>query len=303
MTQSVDRASSLPLPVDRAATASAATTRRQRRRPPWLGQAGIHTVLVLMAFLVLAPFVWMVVGSVKTYNDLINRPSLPPNPFTSANYSEIFHQANFSGALANSLYMAVGRVVLACLTSVVLGYVFAKYRFWGRNVLFVVLLATMLVPFPAILVPLYLTLSEFHLLNSISGLILIAACSTFGTFLLRQWISGIPDGYIEAARIDGASEFWVIGRIIIPLCRTPLAALAVFTFLGSWDDYLFPSVTLTSPHVKTLPLALAGLKSLFWERYEIYCAGAMVTVVPVMIVYAFAQRHFVRGLTMGGMKE
>jgi multiple sugar transport system permease protein len=274
---------------------------RERRRPPT--QVAVHVTLIVMTVAILAPFLWMLFGSLRTYDDLINRPALPPSPWTVANYVEILTQTNFPTAFVNSLVMAVGRVVLACATSVAIGFVFAKYRFWGRDTLFVVLLATMFVPFPAILVPLYLTMSELSLLNSVGGLVIIAACSTFGVFLLRQWITGIPDDYIEAARIDGASEFWVLTRIIVPLSRTPLAALAIFTFLGSWDDYLFPSVVLTDPEAKTLPLALAGLKSLFWERYEIFCAGAMVTVIPVMIVYAFMQRHFIRGLTMGGLKE
>lgn len=286
-----------------AATTTGTITRRRKPRRARLGQVGIHILLIAMTALVLAPFVWMLLGSFKTYDDLINRPSLPPSPFTIANYKEIFEQAYFGSAFVNSTVIAVARVLLACGTSVVLGYVFAKYRFRGKSPLFILLLSTMLIPFPAILVPLYLTMSELDLLNKVSGLIAIAVFSTFGTFLLRQWIGGISDSYIEAARMDGASELWIIVRIIVPLSRTPLAALAVFTFLGSWDDYLFPSVVLTDPSVRTLPLALAGLKSLFWERYEIYCAGAMITVVPVMILYAFMQRHFVRGLTMGGTKE
>lgn len=274
---------------------------------PWrghrIGQVAIHTILIGMTLAVLLPFMWMVLGSFKTYDDLINRPSSFPQPFTLANYAEVFAQAGFSSAFANSVIVALGRVLLACATSVVLGYIFAKYRFWGKGPLFIVLLSTMLIPFPAILVTLYLTMSNLNLLNSVTGLIVISVFSTFGIFLLRQWIGGIPDAYIEAARVDGAGEWWIILRIIVPLSRTPLAALAIFTFLGSWDDFLFPSIVLTDPEVKTLPLALAGLKSLFWERYEIFCAGAMITVVPVMILYSFMQKHFVRGLTMGGTKE
>lgn len=284
----------------RIRTAAVGGRRRGHRR---LGQVAIHVILLGMTTVVLLPFLWMVLGSFKNYNDLINRPSQLPLPWTTANYSEIFSQAGFGAAFGNSVAMSIGRVVFPCATSLVLGYIFAKYKFWGREVLFIILLSTMLIPFAAILVPLYLTMSDFNLLNSIPGLVLIALCSTFGTFLLRQWIMGIPDAFIEAARIDGASELWVLLRVILPLSRTPLAALAIFAFLGAWDDYLFPSIVLTDPMVKTLPLALAGLKSLFWERYEIYCAGAMVTVIPVMILYSFMQKHFVRGLTMGGTKE
>ncbi len=280
--------------------AIALPARGRRRR---ISQPIIHLLLIVMTASVLVPFLWMMVGSFKNYPDLINRPSRLPSPWTLANYREIFGVGNFGGAFVNSVVVASARTLLACATSLVLGYVFAKYAFWGKNVLFIVLLSTMLIPFPAIIVTLYLKLSVFHLLNSLAGLVVVAVFSTFGAFLLRQWIFGIPNAYIEAARIDGASEFWIIVRVILPLSRTPLAALAIFTFLASWDDLLFPSIVLTDPAVRTLPLALAGLKSLFWERYEIYCAGAMITVIPVMILYALMQKHFVRGLTMGGTKE
>jgi ABC-type glycerol-3-phosphate transport system permease component len=278
------------------------TVRARRRRFP-ASQLFIHVVLILMAALVLAPFLWMVLGSFKTYPDLINRPSHLPSPWTLANYQEIFGIGNFGGAFVNSFLIAAARTLLACATSVMLGYIFAKYHFWGKGVLFAILLSTMLIPFPAIMVALYLKLASLDLLNSLLGLISVAVFSTFGAFLLRQWISGIPDAFIEAARIDGAGELWIVARIILPLSAAPLAALAIFTFLGSWDDYLFPGIVLTDPNVRTLPLALSGLKSLFWERYEIFCAGAMVTVIPVMILYGFMQKHFVRGLTMGGAKE
>lgn len=278
------------------------TATHGRRRWPRASQIAIHAILVISAAVVLIPFVWMVLGSFKTYPDLVNRPNRLPSPWTLASYQEIFSLADFGPAFVNSIIVAVARTALACGTSLVVGYVFAKYRFWGRDVLFAALLCTMLIPFPAIMVALYLRLASLNLLNTLSALIVVSIFSTFGIFLLRQWISGIPDAYIDAARIDGAGELWIIARIIAPLSAAPLAALAIFTFLGSWDDFLFPTIVLTDPSIRTLPLALAGLKSLFWERYEIFCAGAMITVVPVMIVYSFLQRHFVRGLTMGGMK-
>lgn len=277
-------------------------TLNTRRRLP-IGQAARHVFLLGIVALVVLPFAWMALGSFKTYADLINRPGLPPAPFTIANYEEVFAEAGFASALANSAFVAVGRVIFACATSVILGYIFAKYRFFGRETIFLLLLSTMLIPFAAILVPLYLTMSKLQLLDSVSGLVVVSLFSTFGVFLLRQWISSIPDAYMEAARVDGASEWWIIWRIIVPLSGPPLAALAIFTFLGSWDDFLLPSIVLTDPQVKTVPLALNGLKSLFLERYEIFAAGAMITVVPVVILYSLMQKHFVRGLTFGGIKE
>lgn len=263
-----------------------------------------QTVLVAMAVAVLVPLVWMVLGSFKTYPDLLNNPNQLPQPWTLTNYIEIFSIGRFDLAFMNSVIVSALRTLFACLTSVVLGYVFAKYTFPGKNVIFILILSTMMIPFPSIIIALYLKLSDLQLLDQISGIVLVSLFYTFGVLLLRQWIAGIPNAFIEAARIDGASELRIIFSIIVPMSAPPLAALAVFVFLGSWDDFLFPSLVLTSPDVKTLPLALAGLKMLYWDRYELYCAGAMVTVVPVMLLYASMQKQFVRGFTlMGGVKE
>lgn len=290
--------------VVKTQVAPAATAKR--RNPLWMrqltpGQILRHVILIAMMFVVLMPFVWMLLDAFKTYDDLMRNPGMWPDPFTLQNFEEIFLLTPFASAFVNSLVLAVAKVVAACATSLVLGYIFAKYRFPGRGLLFGLILSTMLIPFTAIFIPLYLTMSEFGLLNSIEGLFVISIFSGFGTFLLRQWLLGLPDSYIEAARVDGAGEFRIMFRIIAPMAGAPLAALAVFTFLGSWDDFLFPNIVLTDPEVRTIPLALAGLKSLYWERYEIFAAGAMVTVVPVMILYGFLQKYFISGLT-GGIK-
>lgn len=273
----------------------------QARRMFDLGQLAAHVVLIGMVVANLLPFVWMALGSFKTYPDLANNPFLP-NPWTLSNYNEIVSRANFAQAFFNSVLVAAPRVVLACLTSAAVGYVFAKYRFPGRELLFTLLLSTTMVPFVVVLIPLYVTLADLRLVNSLAALVVIAIFSTIGTFILRQAISDIPNDLIEAARIDGAGELWIFWRVIIPLTSGPLAAVAIFTFLFSWDDYLFPSILLTDPAIKTLPLVLAGLRSLFWQRYELYCAGSMLTVVPVMLLYAVMQRQFVRGITLTGLK-
>jgi len=127
-------------------------------------------------------------------------------------------------------------------------------------------------------------------------------CSTFGIFMMRQFMESIPNDLIDAGRIDGAGEWWIFTRLILPLATAPLAALAVFTFLGTWDGFLWPLVVLTSPQNQTLPLVLAGLRSLYWSRYELYAAGSMLTVLPVMILYAIASKQFVRGIAMTGLK-
>jgi ABC-type glycerol-3-phosphate transport system permease component len=260
-----------------------------------------HALLWMVVVANLVPFVWMLLGSFKTYRDLANNLGWP-NPWTTANYLEIMTRANFPQAFLNSLVVAVPRVLLACITSVAVGYIFAKYRFPGRDAIFTALLATVMIPFVVMLIPLYITLVDLKMVNHLGGLIIIALYSTTGIFILRQSIHGIPNDLIEAARMDGAGEWWILARVIVPLSRSPLAALAVFTFLGSWDDFLFPSIVLQAATVKTLPLVLAGLRTLYWERYELFAAGAMLTVVPVMLLYSIMQKQFVRGIAMTGIK-
>ena len=195
-------------------------------------------------------------------------------------------------------------VVTGCvvLTSAAAAYVFAKYRFWGKEQLFIVILSTMMVPFAVVLVPLYVTIADIGLSNKLGGVIVPVLFFTFGIFLMRQFLEGIPSDLIDAGRIDGASEWWIFSRIIIPLSTAPMAALAVFTFLFNWDNFLWPLVVLTSPKSQTLPLVLAGLRSLYWERYDMWAAGSMLTVAPVMLLYAVAQKQFIRGITMTGLK-
>ena len=267
-----------------------------------VGQAAAHALLLLVTVASVMPFVWMFFGSFKSYVELTTGSSLWPKVWTLANYEAIVFRVNFLRAFLNSVLVAVPRTLSALITSSAVGYVFAKYRFWGKDLLFTLLLSTMMVPFATVMVPLYITVSDLHLVNKLGGIIVTAIYSTFGTFLLRQFIEGIPDELLDAARIDGASEWWIFTRLIIPLSGSPLAALAVFTFFWSWDEYLWPTIVLTDLDVKTLPLVLAGLRTLYWNRYDMWAAGSMLTVAPVMLLYSLAQRQFIRGIALTGMK-
>jgi multiple sugar transport system permease protein len=273
-----------------------------RHRLKFLRETPAHAILIVVVVTSLLPFVWMAFASFKTYLDLANNPGWP-NPWVLDNYVQIWLRGGFPQAILNSISVAAPRVIFGCLTSAAVGYVFAKYHFTGRDVLFTMIIATLMLPFAVILVPLYVTLADLGMVNNLYGLIMFGVFNTFGIFLLRQTIRGIPDELLEAARIDGAGEAWIFTRIILPLSGAPLAALAVVTFLGSWDDFLLPSIVLTDPGVKTLPLVLAGLRSLYWERYELFAAGSMLTVVPVMILYTILQKQFVRGIAMTGLNK
>ena len=225
-----------------------------------------------------------------------------PSVWTVKNYVEIASRVNFPFAFLNSTISATVVTSATLLTSAALGYVFAKYRFWGKDALFFILLATMMVPFAVVIVPLYLTITSFGLSNQLGGIIITGLWSSFGMFMMRQFMESIPSELIDAARIDGASEWRIFFQIILPLSGAPLAALGIFAFLGNWDSYLWPLVVLNSPDRQTLPLVLAGLRNLWWTRYEMWSAGSMLTVIPVMIIYAIASRYFIRGIAMTGMK-
>jgi len=267
-----------------------------------INQAGLHVVLLVFAFLAIAPFVWMLFASFKKYRELVTSPDLLPHVWTLDNYREVFGRLHLADAVANSVVIAVTTTVTVLLTSAMMGYVFAKYRFYAKELLFATLLATMMVPFAVVLVPLYIFIADIGAADSVGGIILPGLWSTFGIFLMRQFMETIPSELLDAARIDGASEWRIFAQLVVPLSGAPLAALGIIHFLGSWDSFLWPSIVLTSPETQTLPVMLNGLKSLYWTRYDMWIAGSMLTIVPVMLIYAFASKQFVRGIAMTGMK-
>lgn len=260
-----------------------------------------HLVLILAAVIAIAPFLWMLLTSFTIYGDALS-PSLFGRTLTLNNYKEILERANFLAAFRNSVLVAVPSTLVVVLTSTAAGYPFAKYTFPGKELLFTLLLITMMIPFTAIVIPLFITMRDLGLVNSLNGLIVTGLCSTFGIFLMRQAIAGIPNDYIDAARVDGAGEFWILFWVIAPLVRPAMATLAVLTFLGNWDSYLWPSILIRTPDNQTLPMLLASMRSLFFERFNIWSAGSMLTVVPVMILFVFAQRYFTKGLALAGLK-
>ena len=274
----------------------------RRASGQFISQGLMHVVLLAMAVLALAPFVWSIFASFKPFKELVSSQNLLPHTWTLNSYREIFTRAHFLDAAQNSIIAAVSVTVVTLLTSSAVGYVFAKYRFWGKDLLFIILLSTLMVPFSVILIPLYIRIADIGLSNSLGGIIITGLWSTFGIFMMRQFMETIPFELLDAARIDGASEWRIFFQIVMPLATAPMAALGVFTFLANWDSYLWPLVVLNSPEKQTIPLILAGLRSLYWTRYDMWAAGSMLTVVPMMIIYAFASKWFIRGIAMTRIK-
>lgn len=280
-------------------------TIRARSRPVarlHIDQWILHALLLMMVVIAIFPFVWMVFASLKPFKELVESRDLLPHTWTLRNFEEILSRVNFIAAFQNSIISAVSVTVVSVFTSSIWGYIFSKYRFPGKEILFIIVLSTMMVPFTVVLVPLYVTIADFGLVDQLGGIIVTGFYTAFGIFMMRQFMESIPFELIDAARIDGASEWRIFFRIVLPMSLSPMSALAVFVFLGNWESYLWPLVVLQSLDKQTLPLVLAGLRNLWWTRYEMWSAGSILSVVPIMIIYSFASRYFIRGIAMTGLK-
>jgi multiple sugar transport system permease protein len=267
-----------------------------------LTQALAYLMLVVWALVALLPFVWLVFGSFKTYLELTGGKTFLPQVWTLQNYIDIVGEQSFMRSILNSTVVAVSVTLSVLLTSSAAGYIFAKYHFWGKELLFVILLSTMMIPFAVIVVPLYITVVDLGLNDTLAGVAIPQLISTFGIFMMRQFMEGIPDELLDAARVDGAGELWIFSRLILPLATSPLAALLVFTFLGSWDNFFWPYIALVKKSTWTLPLVMGGLRMMYTNRPQIWCAASVFTIAPVMLVYALAQRQFIQGIALTGMK-
>lgn len=276
-----------------------------QRQRPWrkFGQIALHILFTLVAIIFTLPFLLMLSSAFKSSSEILRIPPtlLPENPSLDA-FRTVLTDAPFTRWFANSLLVSTTITVIVLFTCSLVGYVFAKFEFPGRNVIFVMILATMMVPFPVLLIPTYLIVNELNLINSLWALIVPAMVSAFGIFLMRQFIAGIPSDLIEAARLDGASEWVIYARIIVPLAKPPMAALGIFTFLAAWNDYLWPLIVINDLEKSTLPLALTFFNSQHAQRYDLVMAAASLSVIPVIIVFIVFQRQIVNALVLAGLK-
>lgn len=266
---------------------------------PW-----IYAVLGAGLVLLVGPFLWMLLGSFRTSRELREVPPswLPENP-TLDNYRALFEVLDFPQFFFNSAVVAVSITVGNLVFCSMLGYALAKLRFPGKRAIFALVLGTLMVPGVVTFVPLFVLVSNLGMANSFPGLIFPFLAGPFGVFLMRQFILGLPDELIQAARVDGASEFRIFRTVIMPLCKPVLATLGILTFLTSWNQFLWPLVVAQSEDKYTLPVALA-IYSIGERRadYGLLMAGSVVVVVPVLLVFLALQRHFVRGIAMTGIK-
>jgi multiple sugar transport system permease protein len=265
---------------------------------------GLHTVLLLLAVVTMAPLIWMVAASFMAGGEASTFPPpfLPAHP-TVQQYVELFTRLNITHYVVNSAFLSLTVTFLSLLVNSMAGYAFAKYRFAGREQLFRLLIASMIIPAQVTMLPLFLMLNKMGLVNTYFGVLIPGMASIFGIFLIRQYALSIPDSLIEAARMDGAGDFRIYWSVILPLCKPILITLAIFTFMGTWNDFLWPLIIMTDDSMYTLPVALASLSGEHVQDTELMMAGSVMTVLPVMLVFLALQRYYISGITAGGVKE
>ncbi len=264
----------------------------------------VNAVLAAAALLTIAPLLWMLSVSFMHSGEASSFPPplLPSDP-TLEHYRALILQGGIGRQFLNSLGLAVAATLLSVTFNTLAGYAFAKLHFAGRERIFSGLIAALVIPGQVAMLPLFLMLKGMGLVNTYAGVLVPSLAGIFGIFLVRQYARGIPDELIEAARMDGAGEFRIFFSVVLPLLTPVLATLAVFAFLGSWNDFMWPLIVLTEGELQTLPVAIASLSREHVQDSELMMAGAVITVLPVLALFLVLQRYYLQGLTMGGVKQ
>lgn len=261
-------------------------------------------LLVLISAVMLAPLYWMVITSFKSSAEAIQTPPtlVPAHPIGFTNYMRVLTEIPFFRYFLNSVIVAASVTLVTVFSSSIAGYIFAKLEFKGRDQIFMAIVATMIVPFPVLLIPIYILITRLRMANTLYALITPALVSAFGIFLMRQFFKTIPTEYVEAGRIDGAAEFRIFS-LILPLCKSAISALMVFIFLNSWDDFLWPLVVIEDNSRRTLPLGLALFRQQFGPLdWNLILTGTVLAALPILILFILLQRTFVQGITITGLK-
>ena len=263
----------------------------------------VNGLLLAASVAAVFPLLWMASVSLMSPGEA---SAFPPPVVSSrptlGNYRELFAHAGMGRYLANSLFLTAAVTLLSLVLNVAAGYAFAKLRFAGRDRIFKLLLGALVIPGQVAMVPLFLLLKSMGLVNSYAGVIVPAMAGIFGVFLVRQYALSIPDELLEAARIDGASEFRIFRSVVAPVLAPIIVTLAVFTLLGTWNDFMWPLIVLSDSDLYTLPVALAGLSREHVQDNELMMAGSVVTTLPVLIVFLALQRYYMQGLIVGAIK-
>ena len=270
-----------------------------------LGKSGAYAILIIGLVGTLLPFFYIIVSSLKTPTEL---RQTPPDFFSKTpslnNYTTILKDKDIPLAqnLFNSIFVSLSRVVITLFTSSYAGYIFAKYHFKGKNLAFGIILIQIMIPFQVVMIPNYLLTVKLGLIDSLWALIIPAFIDAYGIFMMKQFIEAMPSELMDAARIDGASEFGIYSKIILPQMGPPLASLGIFTFMSTWNDYLWPLIVLTSPEKRTIPLLVVWFQTAHVSNQGLILAASILTLLPIFIVYIFLQRWIVDQATSSAFK-
>ncbi|MGE5683016.1 MAG: carbohydrate ABC transporter permease [Bacillota bacterium] len=263
-----------------------------------------HILVYALAIMTLAPFIWMILTSLKDMNEIyVYPPKWLPDRLRFENYKNSFEAAPFGRYYINSLVTAFSVTIGQLITCSMAAFAFARLRFKGRDLLFYIFLGTMMVPYNVTMIPSFMVLYWLGWIDSFKALIVPGLASAFGTFLLRQFFMTIPRELEEAAYIDGSSRFQVLRKIIIPLAKPALATLAIFTFMGTFNDFLWALVVINSDEMRTVQLGLSIFRDRYLTQWDLLMAGSVTSVLPILIVFFFAQKYFIQGITLSGLKE
>ena len=270
----------------------------------------IHAILIFVSLLSIFPFIWLISTSLKGNGENIFAypPSIIPADFTLANYSGVWQKVDFVKYFINSMIVAGGTVLLNLILSAMAGYPLARMEFNGKKITFFAVLATIMIPFQAIMLPVYLITLKLHLVDSVNdiagfvGLIMPFAVSAFGIFLMRQAFLGIPKEMEEAAIVDGCNVFQIFTKVLLPMVKPSLAVLAIFTFIGSWGEFLWPSIVLTKESMYTLPVGVNYLQGMFSSNWRFIAAGSILATIPIIIFFLAMQKYFISGENDGAVK-
>lgn len=268
-----------------------------------LGTALYYAVAIGVAVLAMIPFLWMISTSFKSRGALMSIPIewIPKEPTLGA-YIKMFTKFPFAKTIGNSLFISVTYTLITLLSSSMAAFAFAKLRFPGNNALLSCYLATMMIPTQVTMIPLFVIMNRLGLTDSYSSVIMPSIFRPFAVFMLVQQMRTVPNDFLDAARIDGANVFQVYRNVALPLCVPSLATLSITTFMESWNDYLWPLLMLTDKNKMTLPIALSTLNGQYNTEYNVLMAGSLISMIPIILIYIFAQRYFKGGMMAGGIK-
>lgn len=272
-----------------------------RTAPAPIYRALVYAVLISLACVALTPLLWLVLASFKNKDDLFHYMFFAPR-YTAGNFKDLFTTVPFFRYLMNSIFITSTTVMVQLFFSSLAGFALAKYEFKGKKVLMVLMLATMMIPFQVVMAPLYELTYRLGLVDSKAGLIIPGAISVFGIFLFRQSMLQVPDELLHAARIDGCSEFRIYWDIVMPISLPMIGAFCLLTFMGTWNNFLWPQIILHHSDNFTLPIALSSLVSVYSQKYGMLMAGTLLSIAPVVALFLLLQKEFVAGLTAGAVK-